>query len=50
MLTAEQVERYRWDGYLFPLPALSPDELSGCDEGLGRFRTLAWLAADRKPP
>ena len=26
MLTAEQVERYRHDGYLFPLPALSPDE------------------------
>jgi hypothetical protein len=28
MLTAQQVERYRWDGYLFPLPALSPDELA----------------------
>ena len=24
MLDAEQVERYRWDGYLFPLPALAP--------------------------
>ena len=31
MLTAKQVERYRWDGYLFPLPALSPDELTLCN-------------------
>jgi non-haem Fe2+, alpha-ketoglutarate-dependent halogenase len=37
MLTAEQVERYRWDGYLYPLSALSPDELTACNEGLGRF-------------
>ena len=43
MLTAEQVERYRWDGYLFPLPALSPDELSACNEGLGRFER--WLGS-----
>jgi non-haem Fe2+, alpha-ketoglutarate-dependent halogenase len=43
MLTAEQVERYRWDGYLFPLPALSPDELSACNEGLGRFEH--WLGS-----
>ena len=28
MLSAEQVDRYRPDGYLFPLPALSPVEIT----------------------
>ena len=37
MLTARQVERYRWDGYLFPLPALSAGELEECNAGLARF-------------
>jgi non-haem Fe2+, alpha-ketoglutarate-dependent halogenase len=37
MLTAEQVEQYRWEGYLFPLPALSADELRECNQGLARF-------------
>ncbi len=51
MLSAEQVEQYRWDGYLFPLPALSADELRGCNAGLARFEQ--WLgapltAADKK--
>jgi Phytanoyl-CoA dioxygenase (PhyH) len=51
MLTAEQVEQYRWDGYLFPLPALSADELRAGNAGLGRFEH--WLgmpltAADKK--
>jgi len=51
MLNAEQVERYRWDGYLFPLPALSADELRECNAGLARFE--AWhgvplTAADKK--
>ncbi len=51
MLTAEQVERYRWDGYLFPLSALSADELRECNRGLARFEH--WLGspvteADRK--
>ncbi len=51
MLTAEQVERYRYNGYLFPLPALSPDEVAECLAGLERFET--WLGmpvtdADRK--
>jgi hypothetical protein len=27
MLSAQQVERYRWHGYLVPLPALSAAEL-----------------------
>ncbi len=51
MLSAEQVERYRWDGYLFPLPALSPDELAACTDGLGRFEHrlgTTLTAADRK--
>lgn len=51
MLTAEQVERYRHDGYLFPLPALSSDELARDRAGLERFEE--WLGkpvteADRK--
>jgi hypothetical protein len=37
MLTAEQVDRYRHDGYLFPFPALSSDEIAECREGLQRF-------------
>ena len=43
MLSAEQVERYRWDGYLFPLPGLSADELKECNAGLARFEQ--WLGA-----
>ncbi|MFZ3238154.1 MAG: phytanoyl-CoA dioxygenase family protein [Stellaceae bacterium] len=51
MLTAEQVERYRWDGYLFPLLALSAGELEECSDGLARLED--WLGsplteADRK--
>jgi non-haem Fe2+, alpha-ketoglutarate-dependent halogenase len=51
MLTAEQVERYRWDGYLFPLQALSADELREGNDGLARCED--WLGspvtkADRK--
>jgi non-heme Fe2+,alpha-ketoglutarate-dependent halogenase len=51
MLSPEQVERYRHDGYLFPLPALSSDEIAECQAGLDRFEH--WLGmsvtkADRK--
>src|SRR5215469_13923033 len=51
MLTGEQVECYRHDGYLFPLPALSIEQLAECHAGLERFEH--WLgapvtAADRK--
>jgi non-haem Fe2+, alpha-ketoglutarate-dependent halogenase len=51
MLTAEQVDQYRHDGYLFPVPALSLDEISECLAGLERFER--WLGtpvteADRK--
>ena len=51
MLNAEQVDRYRHDGYLFPFPALSSDEITECRAGLDRFE--GWLGepvtqADRK--
>jgi hypothetical protein len=51
MLTAEQVDRYRHDGYLLPFPAVSPDESAERREGPGRFE--GWLGepvtqADRK--
>ena len=41
MLSREQIERYRYDGYLFPFPALSPEELAECNAGLARYE--AWL-------
>lgn len=51
MLNAEQVERYRRDGYLFPIAALSSGEIGACLAGLERFES--WLGmpltrADRK--
>jgi non-haem Fe2+, alpha-ketoglutarate-dependent halogenase len=41
MLNAEQVDRYRYDGYLFPMPGLSDDEIAECGAGLARFER--WL-------
>src|SRR5437870_2403737 len=41
MLSQAQIERYRYDGYLFPLPALSPAELADCNADLARYE--AWL-------
>jgi non-haem Fe2+, alpha-ketoglutarate-dependent halogenase len=41
-LAPEQVAKYRYDGYLYPTPALSPDELAECNAGLARFEE--WLA------
>lgn len=41
MLNAEQVDRYRHDGYLFPIPALSADEIAECVAGLARLER--WL-------
>lgn len=38
MRTAEQVERYRWGGYLLPLSALSADELQTCIDSLASLR------------
>jgi non-haem Fe2+, alpha-ketoglutarate-dependent halogenase len=51
MLSARQVEQYRWDGFLFPLPALSASELQECASGLARFEHwlgLPLTAADKK--
>lgn len=41
MLSQQQIERYCHDGYLFPFPALSPNELADCNDGLARFER--WL-------
>jgi hypothetical protein len=51
MLTAAEIAQYRHSGYLFPFPALSPDEVAECDSGLARYE--AWLGmpvnqADRR--
>jgi hypothetical protein len=36
-LTQAQVDSYRRDGFLFPIPALSPDEVVACLAGLARL-------------
>jgi non-haem Fe2+, alpha-ketoglutarate-dependent halogenase len=41
MLTQAQVAQYRHDGYFFPCPALSPEELAECNDGIARYE--AWL-------
>jgi len=40
-LTAEQVTKYRYDGYLYPVPALSPDEVAEYNADLARYEE--WL-------
>jgi len=37
VLTREQVEAFNFDGYLFPFPALTPDEVATCRAGLDRL-------------
>jgi non-haem Fe2+, alpha-ketoglutarate-dependent halogenase len=51
MLSQKQVEQYRYDGYLFPVPALAAAELEECNAGLARYED--WLSgpvnhADRR--
>lgn len=51
MLTHTQIAQYRYDGYLFPFPALSQAELAECNDGLARYER--WLGtpvnqADRR--
>ena len=51
MLTQAQIAQYRYDGYLFPFPALSAAEIAECNAGLVRYE--AWLGrpvnqADRR--
>ena len=43
VLNEAQIAQYRRDGYLFPFPALSPQELAECNAGLARFEE--WLGA-----
>src|SRR5260370_26807738 len=41
MLTPGQIERYRYEGYLFRSRGLSAGELAECNDGLARFE--GWL-------
>lgn len=46
-LTQEQVDAYRRDGFFYPVPALSPDEIATCLAGLGRLEaSLGCAVAD----
>jgi hypothetical protein len=36
-LTAEQVASFHYDGFLYPLPGLAPDEIADCVAGLDRL-------------
>ena len=38
-LTAEQVASFHYDGFLYPIPALSPDEIAHCLAGLERLES-----------
>lgn len=38
-LTQEQVDFYRYNGFLFPIQALTPDEIAACLAGLQRLET-----------
>jgi hypothetical protein len=38
-LTQAQVETYRYDGFLFPVPALTAAEIATCLAGLERLET-----------
>jgi hypothetical protein len=51
MLSEAQIAQYRYDGFLFPFPALSADELTDANAGLARYER--WLGmpvnqADRR--
>lgn len=51
MLTQAQIAKYRYNGYLFPFPALSAAESAECNDGLARYE--GWLGkpvnqADRR--
>jgi hypothetical protein len=39
VLTPEQIESYHYDGFLYPVPALTPEEIATCLAGLERFET-----------
>ena len=49
-LTQEQVDKFRYDGFLFPIPALSPAEVETCLAGLQRLEAdLGCAVADADP-
>jgi non-haem Fe2+, alpha-ketoglutarate-dependent halogenase len=49
-LTQEQVDKFRYDGFLFPIPALSPAEIETCLAGLQRLEAdLGCAVADADP-
>ncbi len=46
-LTQAQVDAYRYNGFLFPVPALTPEEVATCLTGLARLETeLGGLVAE----
>ncbi len=46
-LTEEQVDSFRYNGFLFPIPALAPEEIATCLAGLERLETsLGCAVAD----
>ena len=38
-LTQQQVDFFRFNGFLFPVPALTPPEIATCLAGLARLET-----------
>lgn len=49
-LTTEQLQQFRQNGFLFPLPALTPEQTAACLAGLGRLETqLGCAVADADP-
>jgi ectoine hydroxylase-related dioxygenase (phytanoyl-CoA dioxygenase family) len=38
-LTQEQIDSYHYNGFLFPIPALTPGEVADCLDGLARLET-----------
>ena len=50
MLSQQQIEQYRHDGYLFPFPALTAEELAECNAGLARFESRLGNPVNRGDP
>jgi chlorinating enzyme len=46
-LTPQQVESYRYDGFLSPFTALTPEETSSCLAGLARFERFIGTAVPK---
>ena len=49
-LTAEQVASFHYNGFLYPVAALSPEEVTTCLAGLERLETeLSSAVAEASP-